>query len=1094
MAATETVPRPEPVRRADRRLRALLDAVLVAGVAAVLVFPILAKLAADRLPCGAPALLAPLPADARPAALRDLPVGLKPGATPAGVADLQPAAANLLGERRATRLLELVRTGATGAPRKGVYPKRYPTLEPLLSGLPATLSPPQVEAATDLGARLLLLETKPAGRAWAAPAAFALLDRAREGGACAPALDLLLLVVSDVYAVGRIVAREGERARRACPGDPTPGWLLGQYQSTIGLPGIGGDSAAYPEPGLATFERLVREHPGSAAAWAGQADGLVRIAATTPPHQPWVARHLYERALAGYRRAARLSPGVEADMGVARALAGLGRADEAVAPQRRAVAALPSAPLPQAQLVVYLEEARRFAEAAAAAERLLELAGNEPAGPGLFPDIPMHTTFEHEHAHGLISLGAGRFAPLSVRLIPPGPVVSPPASVEDMSFIPLYRPSPGVTGSDRWCADWSRRRDLILAGRPAEALSGLPVTFEALPGHSHSCAPSAELYLTGIAQLELGDRPAVVAQLAFETGIGHAGAQRRLGDERQNLWRWAGDLRQAERAARDWLGGAPRAGLPMLRLAEIEFLRGRYDDAARDFGAAARRARERANPDAALEARAMLDRGAALAAGGRRDEAVVAFREADDVASRAALALFADDLVSHLPAVATSYYARVQLAEAARESDALPAAAEAYAAARERVQALTDNGEEFHIEQLENNSAIVDVALGRARSGLAAARRALAVDPENPALLMTAGFAAERAGDPAEAIRLNRAALTADVSAYPAANDLGVLLARRGDDDAAVAALRRAVGAEPRYALGWFNLGVVLAGMGPGHLLSSQGALARAFTLDPALRDREREPTIDAKTYRTGLDVSRPLPPEWSFAASQRQAPAKTVGLAALLMAAFTLSRTLGSRGSGRSLAETWLAPLDRATGRMTFLRRLGHPAIAIVATLLVFVAPLARDPGGGATAAVAGVLGLCVLLAVALRGRSLAARREPELERQRTWPPGVAFGLGGAAAGVAWAPLPVLGSKATPRLHWAAPAALAVVAVPLVIATVWSDIPLTRSLAAAALVMAASLLTPVKPVDGGAIAAAGGTAAGLTGIALAAVLALGLV
>ena len=157
----------------------------------------------------------------------------------------------------------------------------------------------------------------------------------------------------------------------------------------------------------------------------------------------------------------------------------------------------------------------------------------------------------------------------------------------------------------------------------------------------------------------------------------------------------------------------------------------------------------------------------------------------------------------------------------------------------------------------------------------------------------------------------------------------------------------------------------------------------------------------------------------------------------------------------------------------MAFLRRLGHPAIAVVATLLVFLAPLARDPGGGVTAAVAGALGLCVLVAVALRGRSLAAQASGE-RAQRTWPPGLAFGLGGAAAGVSWAPLPVLGDKAARGVHWAAPVALAVVAVPLVIATAWSDIPLTRSLAAAALMMAASLLTPVKPVDGGAIAAAG--------------------
>ncbi len=58
---------------------------------------------------------------------------------------------------------------------------------------------------------------------------------------------------------------------------------------------------------------------------------------------------------------------------------------------------------------------------------------------------------------------------------------------------------------------------------------------------------------------------------------------------------------------------------------------------------------------------------------------------------------------------------------------------------------------------------------------------------------------------------------------------------------------------------------------------------------------------------------------------------------------------------------------------------------------------------------------------------------------------------------------------------------------------TAWLDIPLTRALAASALVMAASLLTPVKPVDGGALSAAGGTAAGLCGLSLAALLLLGL-
>ena len=678
MAATESAPRSVPARR----LRLLVDAVLVAGIVALLLFPILAKVEADGLPVEAPPRLAPLPADARPAALRDLPVGLAPGG------DLDAAAAALLGERNGARLLELVRGGDTGVARQGVYPYRYPTLEPLL---PETFTPAQAAAATDLGARLILLEADPAVTGSAAPAAFALLDRARQEGACEPALNLLLLVASDMYADDRIVAREGERAWRACPGDPTAGWLLGQFQSSEAVPHIGQYSGTDdPASALATFERLVREHPGSAAAWAGQADALVRAAATTRPDAPWIARRRYERALAGYRRAARLSPGAEIDMGLARALAGLGRADEAAELQRRVVAALPSAPPAQAQHLVYLEDARDFAGAAAAAERLQALAGNAPSGPGLFPNLPVDSDsgFEHEDVHGPISLGAGRFVPLSVLLQDPGSQGGGSSTVvEDLSFIPVYRATPGVTGSDRWCADWSRRRDLVLAGRPAEALAGIPARFKPLPGHPRSCeADLAALYVAGIARLELGERPRAEARAIAEEqsfGVGGTTPATGLADERQNLWRWAGDLGRAERAAREWAERAPLASLPVLRLAEIEFLRGRYDDAVRHFGVAARRAREGDEPDVALETRAMLDRGAALRAprparGGPRGAPPGRRR-------RVACGRRRNPRVRHPPPglVATSYYARVQLAEAARESNELPAAAEAYAAARE---------------------------------------------------------------------------------------------------------------------------------------------------------------------------------------------------------------------------------------------------------------------------------------------------------------------------------------------------------------------------------------------------------------------------
>ena len=445
-------------------------------------------------------------------------------------------------------------------------------------------------------------------------------------------------------------------------------------------------------------------------------------------------------------------------------------------------------------------------------------------------------------------------------------------------------------------------------------------------------------------------------------------------------------------------------------------------------------------------------------------------------------------------------YALAQLGDAEREAGALRAAADDYAAAR-RLEPQLESGNtgvpagnpDFRVAHLWLNSAITEIGLGHPGRGLRLARRALRVDPENPLFLMTTAFAAERAGHHATALRLNRAALWADKTAYPAANDLGVLLARQGRDDEAVAVLRRAVGANEGYALGWFNLGVVLGGMGLRHLPASQGSLARAFALDPALRDRERKPTIDARTYRTGLDVSRPLPPEWSFAATQRRAPEKTVGLAALLLVAFGLARALAATGSGRELANTWLEPLANAAGRLRLPSVLRHPAVAVAATLAVLLWPLARAPSGGTSAAVAGALGVVVLVAAALRARALVARRAGERGAQDSWTPGVAFGLGTAAAGLTWAPLPVL-RNAGPRVHWAAPVALACIALPLVAMTAWLDIPLTRALAASALIMGASLLTPIKPVDGGAITAAGGTAAGLTALALAVLLVLGLV
>ena len=192
--------------------------------------------------------------------------------------------------------------------------------------------------------------------------------------------------------------------------------------------------------------------------------------------------------------------------------------------------------------------------------------------------------------------------------------------------------------------------------------------------------------------------------------------------------------------------------------------------------------------------------------------------------------------------------------------------------------------------------------------------KALAADPMDPAFLMTAGFIADRAGRVAEAAQYDREALDSDPGAFPAANDLGVELTREHHDGTAVAALRQAVGASPGYAFGWFNLGVLESKLGPSHLLASQGAFAAAYSLDPALKDRRHDMTIDAKVYRTALDLSKPLPPRWSFSQLQRPAPAAAAGLLAIVVLGLGLAKASGRGGS--TIAGQWLDPMSERSNR----------------------------------------------------------------------------------------------------------------------------------------------------------------------------------
>jgi tetratricopeptide (TPR) repeat protein len=390
---------------------------------------------------------------------------------------------------------------------------------------------------------------------------------------------------------------------------------------------------------------------------------------------------------------------------------------------------------------------------------------------------------------------------------------------------------------------------------------------------------------------------------------------------------------------------------------------------------------------------AQLDRGAALLAAGRTAEAAQLLRPLDALGTPGYA--YETSLPNGqgadaaLQFAAVSYYACEQLADYERVSGNPHAATDDYATALDWAARLA-KGSGVRPEVLDNNAALAYLRLGEVSTAAGLENKALAADPLNPVLLMSAGFIADRAGRVAVAARYDRQALDSDPGAFPAASDLGVELTRERHDGAAVTAPRQAVGASPAYALGWFNLGALESRLGPSRLLASQGAFAVAYSLDPALRDRQPAMTIDAGVYRTALDLSKPLPPRWSISQLQRPAPAAAAGLGAIVLLGLGLARASGRGGS--AVAGQWLDPIAERLRSTRWPQWLSHPGWALAATIATFLlACLRRSPDPVEIIVyAAGVL----VLAAAMAARSVLACRWGIKITQSSWLPALVLGL----------------------------------------------------------------------------------------------------
>lgn len=1088
-----------------------LDILVVAGVLALLIFPVVVSTTAASLP------LRPADRAADELVLRTEPGGdlqpvpvFRPGSDAAPLASgsgLTDGAAlragvrqrlrAVLGAAHAMAVLDLIENPnvrvAEEATRFGneaqiSYPFRYPVVEDVL-GARGELSPARLATLNDAAA-LLILGAAYHGDALpnAAPVAYALLDRGRAGG-CAPQLNLAFLVATDVHPRDDDSAQEFMQAAAACPGDPTPLWLLGQFQSHRADVDAQIDAGGVPlserraRP-FETFRRLQSELPGSHAGWSGAADAHLRLAYQSFSGAPFTARNHFRQARVLYEHALALTDDPGLHGGLARALAGLGEYGAAVAEQRVAVAGQDHA-AHQVRLVEYLERAGRFAAAADDGGRFLQAAPDLAPRRGLYPkglrEVVPPDPVEDEDANLPVSWGTGVVRGVNLVLTPDFGGAG--AALVDLAFIPNFRPERGVTGYDRWCRAWSHRRDLVLAGRHAEALAALPDTFSAdgptFAGDACRTFDGRAPNLVAIAAYEAGDTPAAVEWLRSDPALDLSVYEEanpelaRLHDLRQNLWRFGGNLERAEAIAEEWLAAAPDSPTALDRRGEIAFLLGRYDEAAQYFA--------QAEPaDELARAEAQLKQGAALILASRHDEARPVLDAA--ILAAAPLAVASDEVLVGDPAAGAryvraafvTYYARAQMGDLELRVGSDDPAAAAYGAALTLVADVLELFPDaltmlpWRPEVIRNNLALAHISAGEAGAALPHAERAVAVDPANPLFLQTRAFAHQEGGDLEAAARDYQRALEADPTVFSAANDLGAVRLVQGRTAEAVAAFRQAVGAENAYALGWFNLGVALSRLGPAEMVRSQAALSQAVRLDRGLRDREREIVFDSEPYFTTLDLSRPLPPRWTFVSSYERAPVGVAAGVLVLVVLRLLLVLLPEQGSGAVVHRVLERQRRRQAGGWSWLNSRMTAWIAVTASVVVLVWPALLSRAMSLSERVLLAVAALLLVGVYVRARVVWSRMHRVEIEHRTWPAALALAAITASVGVGWTPMPVAEpQRSVRRFHVVGPIAVGAVAILLLLAGRLTEVPLSRGMGAGGLTVSASLLLPVHPYDG---------------------------
>ncbi|HET9851724.1 MAG TPA: hypothetical protein VFP56_04370 [Candidatus Limnocylindrales bacterium] len=363
-------------------------------------------------------------------------------------------------------------------------------------------------------------------------------------------------------------------------------------------------------------------------------------------------------------------------------------------------------------------------------------------------------------------------------------------------------------------------------------------------------------------------------------------------------------------------------------------------------------------------------------------------------------------------------------------------------------------------------------------------------DPANAVYRMNVGWAARLLDLPEEARGGLKAAVALDPALYPAFNDLGVLLARSGDDAGARSAFEAAVAASPAYDLASWNLGILALRDLPGGIVEGQRRLAAAIRADPSLRTAPLDFRTDERTYTFRFEA--PLPQ------SEGLPLGRTYSLGAVVLAGVTsiaalaqLQATLVGHGleTAADSARGWLERQGRRArwrARQRSMRRRVPrtlrgwlPWLGIVVVLALasgWQAAQASPAAAGAAITLALFAGVIALVAHGI-GHWIGARSVGGRVIPAAWTPGAIVALlfvpVQAASGPFFAErlrMPAGGHAGAWRFHLAGPLANLIVGVAAYLLFLAAPAPVFRLLAQVQLAAIAYTLLPVQPLDGWAI------------------------